>query len=126
MYGRTNDRRTLSLRRKSSGTGHCTHIMVPKDTLSVSGELKFYERAADSGNIISRGFCPNCGCAVYSTNSGMPDKIFPRASSLEDPEIAKPQLVIYASRAASWDHIDFELTSFQEMPEGGPEQVMGD
>ena len=112
--------------RKSSGTGHCTHLMIPEDGLEVVGELRFYDRAADSGNVVSRGFCPNCGSPVYSTNSGMPGVVFPRASSLDDPEIAKPTVTVYASRAPSWDHMDPSLPSFPEMPEGGPEQVIAE
>jgi hypothetical protein len=112
--------------RKSSGTGHCTHVVIPEDAFTVSGEVKFYDRPADSGNIVSRGFCPTFGSAVYSTNSGMPDMVFPRASSLDDPEIAKPQMVVYASRAPSWDHVDPELPAFPTMPEGGPHNVLAD
>ena len=110
--------------RKSSGTGHGTHIVLPKDALSVTGEVKFYDHPADSGNIVSRGFCPTCGCAIYSKNSGMPDMVFPRASALDDPEIAKPQFAVYASRAPSWDTIDPDLPAFPEMPEGGPQTVI--
>ena len=112
--------------RKSSGTGHCTHAGVPKAALHVDGKVQFYERPADSGNIISRGFCRNCGSAVYSTNSSMTDLVFIRASSLDNPEIVTPTLVVYTSRAASWDHMDPNLPSFTEMPEGGPEKVIAD
>lgn len=112
--------------RKSSGTGHCTHVVIPEDAFTVSGEVKFYDNPADSGNIVSRGFCPICGSAVYSTNSAMPGMVFTRASSLDDPEIARPQMVVYASRAPSWDYVDPELPAFSTMPEGGPRQVMAD
>ncbi len=106
--------------RRSSGTGHCTHLILPAAALSLTGELRFYDRPADSGNLISRGFCPVCGAAVLSRNSAMPDMVFPRASSLDDPEVAKPQMVVYASRAPSWDRLDPSLPSFAAMPEGGP------
>lgn len=107
--------------RKSSGTGHCTHMVIPKDAFTVTGEIRFYDHPADSGNIVSRGFCPTCGCAIYSKNSGMPEIVFPRASSLDDPEVAKPQMVVYASRAPSWDAVDSSLPSFPELAEGGPQ-----
>jgi hypothetical protein len=110
--------------RKSSGTGHCTHVVIPADAFTVTGELKFYDRPADSGNIVSRGFCPNCGSPVYSKNSGMPGVVFPRASSLDDPEIAKPQMVVFTSRAPSWDRVDPALPAFPAMPEGGPSKAM--
>lgn len=112
--------------RRSSGTGHCTHIVVPEDAFSVSGEVRFFDRPADSGNMVSRGFCPNCGSAIYSRNSGMPGLVFPRASSLEDPDAVTPQMAVYASRAPAWDRVDPSLPSFPEMPEGGPKQAIAD
>jgi hypothetical protein len=50
--------------------------------------------------------------------------VFPRASSLDDPEIATPQMVVFASRAPSWDYVDPALPAFPRMPEGGPRKVM--
>ena len=102
--------------RKSSGTGHCSHVVLAEDALSVTGEVRFYDAPADSGNVVSRGFCPTCGCAVYSRNSGMPGLVFPRASSLDDPEVFKPGLVVYTSRAPSWDPPDASLPGFERMP----------
>jgi hypothetical protein len=102
--------------RKSSGTGHCSHLAVPRDAVSVTGALTVYDRPADSGNIVSRAFCPTCGSPVYSLNSAMSQMMFIRASSLDDLEVFKPQVVVYASRAASWDHVDPELPSFPKMP----------
>jgi len=112
--------------RKSSGTGHCTHIVIPADALSVTGPVAFYDRPADSGNIVSRGFCPTCGSAIYSKNSAIPGMVFPRASSLDDPNAVTPQMVVYASRAAAWDYVDPALPSFPEMPAGGPEKAIAD
>jgi hypothetical protein len=104
--------------RRSSGTGHGTNIVVPEDGFTVTGEVTFYDRPADSGNIVSRGFCPNCGSALYSKNDGVPGVVFPRASSLDDPGVAKPAIVVYASRAVAWDPVDPALPAFDEMPEG--------
>ena len=84
----------------------------------MSGEVKFYDRPADSGNMVSRGFCPNCGSAVYSKNAGMPGVVFVRASSLDDLEIAKPQMIVYASRAPSWAQLDPSVATFLEMLQG--------
>lgn len=102
--------------RKTSGRGHGSHMGVSKDALAVTGDLTFYDAPADTGNTVSRGFCPTCGSAIYSTNTFMPDMVFVRASSLDDQEDFKPQVVVYASRAASWDIVDPNLPSFDKMP----------
>ncbi len=58
-----------------------------------------------------------------STNSAMDGLVFLRASSLDDPNVITPGLIVYASRAAAWDHLDPALPAFPEMPEGGPQSV---
>lgn len=105
--------------RKSSGSGRCSHIGAPRSAVEVTGDVTTYDRPADSGNMVSRSFCPKCGSALFSTNSGNPDLMFVRASSLDDPEVFKPQMSVYASRAPSWEHMDPGLPAFPEMPHGG-------
>jgi hypothetical protein len=82
----------------------------------MSGELTIYDRAADSGHIVSRAFCPKCGAPIYSLNDAIPDLMFIRASSLDDLEVFKPQMIVYASRGASWDTLDTNLPRFEKMP----------
>lgn len=101
--------------RKASGTGHSSHLAVPEQAVTVTGEVKLYEKAADSANFVSRAFCPNCGSQVHSLNAGMKGLLFIRASSLDDPEIFKPQMVVYTGRAASWDSIAPDLPAFEGM-----------
>lgn len=102
--------------RKSSGTGHGSHMVVPEAAFQVTGEVRFFDAPADSGNMVSRGFCPTCGSPIYSTNSGMAGMVFVRASSLDDLEVFAPQMVVYTKRAASWDGVDPALPSFEAMP----------
>jgi hypothetical protein len=102
--------------RKSSGTGHCSHLGLPEAGFKLTGELRFFDAPADSGNIVSRGFCPTCGSAIYSTNSGMNGVLFLRASSLDDPELFNPQVVVFTKRAPSWDKVPGGLPSFEAMP----------
>lgn len=104
--------------RRSSGAGHCGHLVVPEAAVSLRGEARTYERPADSGNVIARSFCPTCGSAMFSRNPSMPGMIFLRASTLDDLESFKPQMVVYASRGASWDRIGEGLPHFDKMPPG--------
>ena len=54
----------------------------------------------------------------------MPGMVFPRASALDDPNIITPQMIVYASRAPKWDHMDPTLPTFPEMPESGPKEII--
>lgn len=104
--------------RRSSGSGHCSHLAVPEPSIAIKGETKGYARPADSGNVVTRHFCPTCGSALYSTNAAMPGLIFLRASTLDDPEVFKPQMHVYAANAASWDARQEGLPTFDKMPPG--------
>lgn len=110
--------------RKSSGTGHGTHVAMMEQSVRVAGAMTAYARPADSGNIVTRSFCATCGSPILSTNSAMPGMIFLRASSLDDPDAVTPQMVVYKGRAPKWDLTDPELATFIEMPEGGPAAAM--
>lgn len=103
--------------RRSSGSGHSSHMLIPEASVTLSGPTTAYDRAADSGNMVSRHFCPTCGSAVFSTNASMPGMMFLRVSSLDDLEAFKPQMHVYASRAASWDKPG-DLPAFDKMPPG--------
>ena len=102
---------------KQSGTGHASHLMVPKAAITITGEATFYERSADSGNTVRRGFCPRCGSPVWGVSSGFPEILVLRAGSLDDPERFRPGAIVYAASAPGWDHMDPALPSFPRMPE---------
>ena len=70
-------------------------VAVPKPAVTISGEVKIFEKSADSGNTVGRAFRPDRGSTVYSVDSGMPDLIFLGASSVDAPDIFKPQMVVY-------------------------------
>jgi hypothetical protein len=89
---------------------------VARAGFAVTGQPTSYERAADSGNVVSQTFCGRCGAALYSTNSASPDVVFLRASSLDDPDQFVPGMIVYASRAPSWARLDPTLATFSEMP----------
>jgi len=50
---------------------------VPKAATTITGAARFYERTADGGNTLRRGFCPRCGAAVY----GWPEVLVPRPAT---------------------------------------------
>jgi hypothetical protein len=110
--------------RKSSGTTHCTHAVVPAAAFALTGTVAHFDRAADSGNMVRRHFCPTCGSPLYSTNAAGGDLVFLRASSLDDPNVVTPGASVYASRAPQWDPVDPALPAFPEMPSPEQRQAM--
>lgn len=112
--------------RKSSGTAHSSHMGVPVSAVTINGETAVYDATTDAGNIVSRHFCPTCGAPVYSTNSSMEDLLFLRASSLDDPEMFDPQVVVYTKSRPSWDRVGEGLPQFDAMPPPQDMQAMSE
>ena len=101
---------------KSSGTGHSSHLGVPKPAVTITGDTTVFEAPTDSGNTVSRHFCPTCGSPVFSTNASMPELLFLRASCLDDLEVFQPGVVVYTKSRPSWDHVGQGLPEFDGMP----------
>lgn len=92
----------------------CQHIsangtvnaVFSADALEVHGELTEYAKTADSGNTISRLFCPRCGSHVYGHTSSRPHLRVVRVGGLDDPSSLAPQQNIWTSRAPDWACLD--------------------
>lgn len=101
---------------KDTGTGHASLMMLPKAAIKMTGTAKEHQRKADSGNTVTRGFCPNCGSPIYGKTSGMPDGMAIHVGSLDDPSGFSPQLIVYTSSGHGWDKLDPALPKFERMP----------
>ena len=103
------------------GAGSATvNVFFPTETMVVTGETVNYESIADSGNLIHRRFCPKCGTHVFTQADARPHVIGVRAGSLDDPEVAKPEMTIWTSLAPSWACIDESLPTFPTQPPPPP------
>lgn len=102
---------------QSLGAGGGTvSVCFPRDALRVQGESRDYVSVADSGNVMHRRFCPNCGVHLFSEAEARPHLVFVRAGSLDDPELARPSATIWVSEAPSWACIDSRLPQIDGQP----------
>ena len=91
---------------KITGTGHSVQFAVDATSTKISGAVKFYALKTDSGNDVSSAFCGTCGNPIYKTTSMMPDTLVFHVSTLDNPALYKPQMVVYSDSAQPWDCID--------------------
>jgi hypothetical protein len=83
--------------------------------MRVSGDVAENLRTADSGAQKKKGFCRNCGSPLYNKPQSKSDMIGIYVGTLDDPSAFKPQVVMFASRGHSWDHLDPALPRLAEM-----------
>ncbi len=99
-----------------SGTGHTSQAFFKADDVDIKGETKSFSVTADSGNTVTRHFCPACGSRVYNENSGRPGVIAIAVGCVEDKEWFKPEAVVYTRNRPSWDQTSQDIMNFEAMP----------
>ena len=92
------------------------NLVVPAEALSVSGTLAEYTKKGDSGNEVTRQFCPKCGSHLFARSSGGPQFRVVRAGNLDDPSSIRPSRNIWAASAPVWACLDPALERVERQP----------
>jgi len=92
------------------------NVVFPSNALAVEGELKDYRSVADSGNVMHRHFCPNCGTPVFSAAESRPHLVIVRNGALDDTGLTRPGATIWTDSAPEWAWIDESLPQFAGQP----------
>lgn len=91
-------------------------VGFPSKGMTVTGETRDFVSVADSGNRMHRRFCPQCGTHLFSEAESRPHLMFVRAGSLDDPNIARPEMTIWTSAAPRYACLDASLPRFEGQP----------
>ena len=92
------------------------NLLVPADALTISGTLAEYTKAADSGNVVTRQFCPSCGTQLFAKSTARPQLRVVRAGNLDEPSSIQPSMNIWAASAPSWACLDPALERVEQQP----------
>ena len=96
--------------RKASGSAASHILRVPAQALTLlRGEPRSYEKRADSGNAITRMFCPQCGSQLYSEREDLPQFRAIRVGALDDASSLEVGLHIWTRSALPWLERDASL-----------------
>ena len=106
--------------RKSTGTGHGVLAFFKQEDVEIEGETANYASKTDSGSIVTRYFCPTCGCSVFANSSDSKNIMGVAVGTVEDSSWFKPEFIVYNKRKPSWDFMDESVPTFEEMPTSEP------
>lgn len=90
---------------KLSTSAFSLTAMVKAESIRFNGPLKHWERMADSGNVNSAEFCPECGNRIFHYNPAQPEIIKLKPSNLADTRIIQPTLHVWVSEKQDWFEI---------------------
>jgi hypothetical protein len=100
---------------RATGTAYAAAIVVPHNAVTITGEVKYYDVTGDSGAIVGRGFCPNCGSRLFSSPPN-PEMMGIMAGSFDDPSEFQPAMDMYVASAQPWDYMNPNLPKFAKFP----------
>jgi hypothetical protein len=69
--------------------------------VEIDGQLKSYRVEADSGNGITRNFCPECGARILVELEGM-DGVGVSYTTMDDNSWLEPAVEFYTSKKQPW------------------------
>jgi hypothetical protein len=96
------------------GAGSGTvNAIFPRDAVTVSGPMTDFVNVADSGSVMHRRFCSQCGTAIFTEAEPRPNFIGVRVGALDDPNLATPAAIIWTGSAPAWACFDPNLPQAQ-------------
>lgn len=92
---------------KISGAGSSHNAVVPTSAVTfISGKPKHFRDTGQSGNILNRYFCGDCGSSLYSQREKNPEMMILKVGTLDAPGDMKLTMNIWTNSARPWMHID--------------------
>jgi hypothetical protein len=88
---------------RGTGTGHSALLLIKREQVRFSGEVRRFVRIGGSGLPVARCFCPTCGTTVYGEPEAAPRLYTIGAGTLDDPSGFEPALVLHGRERQAWD-----------------------
>lgn len=88
------------------------NAMFASEAIEINGSPAQFDKPADSGNIVSRRFCPRCATQLFSDSSGRPGLTVVRIGTLDEPSRISPSANIWTASAPAWACLDAALEGF--------------
>ncbi len=87
---------------KRSGSAFAAQARWPESQVRISGEVRVWQRVADSGHRATYRFCPHCGSTVAYVIEGWPGVVAVPLGGFADPAFPPPRFSVYEHRKHEW------------------------
>jgi hypothetical protein len=94
---------------KRTGSVFGVQARFPRDSVTTEGRATTFERKAESGNIVTFHFCPECGATVYWEIDAQPELTAIAVGAFADPDFPPPRFSVYESCRHGWAMAAAEL-----------------
>ena len=100
-----------------SGTTHTLSMVVPAGDVALTrGELRAFDKPADSGRTVRMMGCAQCGTKIWNLPLATPEYIIVKPGTLDDIGWVEPVGNIWTASKAAWVAIDDAVPNFPGQP----------
>jgi hypothetical protein len=106
---------------RATGSGHSAILLARPGDVTMTGTAKSFARPANSGAVLTRSFCPQCGTPLSARSSRAPEVLmlpvglFGAAAA----DWYAPNQLIFARSHRDWDTIAADLPQHQTYRDEG-------
>ena len=101
---------------KLTGGGATHNAFFKTEDVEVEGDVRWHEVLAESGNRLSRGFCPHCGSQLLVQSHARRHLIGVRIGAFDDNDDLGPKSMIWTESAPAWAYLDPDLPKVDRQP----------
>ena len=100
--------------RRVTGSAFGVSFRVEKSRLTRTGETRTFSKAADSGTVLTRHFCPVCSSPLYTESQAHPDAVFIKVGSLDMPEALTIDREMWTRSKVLWSDLPATAQKFEQ------------
>jgi hypothetical protein len=98
---------------RATSAGGSINALIPASAFKiVKGQTRVFSKHADSGNILHRHFCADCGSWIYNPRGGDPEQIVLKVGTLDQHDDMKIVLNIWTQSRRPWAPIDPTIPAY--------------
>ena len=98
--------------KKRSGSAFAAQARWPEEQVTIEGRSNSFELVADSGNVATFHFCPECGSDVhYDINGKFDGQIAIPLGAFDDPYFLRPRFSVWEESASMTGSRSWATTS---------------
>ena len=100
--------------RRCTGSAFNVSVRLAAGSFRITvGRPRGFSKMGDSGELLTRYFCPDCGSPIYTSSPRHDMFVHVNAGSLDDSTWVKPHYQTWTKSAVAWAQIDKELSAFE-------------
>ncbi len=99
-----------------SGSAFAVVVGVPEAAFLVEGKLATYSKTGNTGKLVERRFCPECGSSIAEATGTMPGIAMITSGTLDDSSWVYPAMQPFCDNAQQWVQLGGEMQRFSKTP----------